>query len=119
MPPAQPLITPARRREGRRAEGSVRCAVFGAAAAVHVPGGCLRQPARPAPGYDAPNGWTVYDSAGRADLDVGAGWTGLLGEGQCKAVTLYNFGIYPPRPGDLPQVYEAGQNWNLMGYTDA
>ena len=34
-------------------------------------------------------------------------------------VTLYNFGIYPPRPGDLPQVYEAGKNWNLLGYTDA
>ena len=75
-------------------------------------------PLAPPPGYGAPNGWTVYDSAGVQTLTTVPAGPGYWVKVSAP-VTLYNFGIYPPRPGDLPQVYEAGKNWNLLGYTDA
>jgi hypothetical protein len=109
VPPAQPLIVPA--------EGVLHGVLkdledCGVKYQVHAYG-------NPLGSYNVPNGWSVYDPAGLQTLTEvkdGAGFWVWVD----AACSVYNFGIYPPRPtGTLPAVYQAGKNWNLMGYTDA
>ena len=42
-------------------------------------------------------------------------WVKLVGD--TAPVTLFNVGVYPPRPLVGPVTYTSGPNWNLMGYT--